>query len=211
LNLLQVKNGSRFSSMSYDLPESNLRMSSSNIAAMPQVPDYAPDRSAAPYGSRTSLLGMQDAAPTTSRYLQNSVSSSNLLGMGSIADSRQQNFNPLQRVVTADKPLATNNLTRAQKTLSMHGIPTMAAPAPPPPNRSSMGGSSTNSNWWCAPFGSSTGAEPDYLSNRPAEPDYLSPRLPAPLPTHSGVSLLLRFVQSKTMKMAIYPTNLGTS
>jgi hypothetical protein len=180
-------------------------------SARTQVPDYAPDRSAAPYGSRTSLLGMQDAAPTTSRYLQNSVSSSNLLGMGSIADSRQQNFNPLQRVVTADKPLATNNLTRAQKTLSMHGIPTMAAPAPPPPNRSSMGGSSTNSNWWCAPFGSSTGAEPDYLSNRPAEPDYLSPRLPAPLPTHSGVSLLLRFVQSKTMKMAIYPTNLGTS
>jgi len=108
--------------------------------------------------------------------------------MGSIADSRQQNFNPLQRVVTADKPLATNNLTRAQKTLSMHGIPTMAAPAPPPPNRSSMGGSSSNSNWWCAPFGSSTGAaEPDYLSNRPAEPDYLSPRLPAPLPTQWSV------------------------
>jgi len=181
----EVKNGSRFSSMSYDIPESNMRMSSSNIAAMPQVPDYAPDRSAAPYGSRTSLLGMQDA-PITSRYLQNSASSSNLLGMGSIADSRQQNFNPLQRVVTADKPLATNNLTRAQKTLSMHGIPTMAAPAPPPPNRSSMGGSSS-SNWWCAPFGSSTGAEPDYLSNRPAEPDYLSPRLPAPLPTQWSV------------------------
>jgi len=181
----ELKNGSRFSgSMSYDMPESNLRMSSSNIAAMPQVPDYAPDRSAAPYGSRTSLLGMQDA-PITSRYLQNSASSSNLLGMGSIADGRQTNF-PLQRVVTADKPLATNNLTRAQKTLSMHGIPTMPVPAPPPPNRSSMGGSSS-SNWWCAPFGGTTGAEPDYLSTRPAEPDYLSPRLPAALPTQWSV------------------------
>ena len=170
--------------MSYDLPESNLRMSSSNIAAMPQVPDYAPDRSAAPYGSRTSLLGMQDA-PITSRYLQNSASSSNLLGMGSIADGRQ-NF-PLQRVVTADKPLAGNNLTRAQKTLSMHGIPSMGVQGPPPPNRSSMGGSSSSSNWWCAPFGNNTGAEPDYLNNRPPEPDYLSTRLPTALPTQWSV------------------------
>merc|ERR1719402_1541941 len=113
-------------------------MSSSNIT-LPPVPDYAPDRSTAPYGSRTSLLGLQDTP--TSRYLQNSASSSNLLGMGSIADGRQ-NF-PLQRVVTADKPLATNNLTRAQKTLSMHGIPSMNVL--PPPNRSSIG-SSGNSN-----------------------------------------------------------------
>merc|ERR1719312_1550268 len=165
------------------MPESNLRMSSSNIAAMPQVPDYAPDRSAAPYGSRTSLLNNQDA-PITSRYLQNSASSSNLLGMGSVSDGRQ-NF-PLQRVVTADKPLNNNNLSRAQKTLSMHGIPTMPVPAPPPPNRSSMGGSSS-SNWWCAPFGNNTGAEPDYLSNRPAEPDYLATRIPAALPTQWSV------------------------
>ena len=87
--MFQNKNGSRFSSMSYDVPETNLRMSSSNVnmASIPQDPVYAPDRSAAPsYGSRTSLLGMQDA-PLTTRYLQNSASSSNLLGMGSIADT----------------------------------------------------------------------------------------------------------------------------
>merc|ERR1719201_606942 len=139
--------------------------------------EYAPssytplERSSGAYGSRTSLLNIQEA-PITTRYLQSSASSSNLshLGMASVTDPRSF---PLQRVVTADKPLATNNLSRAQKTLSMHGLPSMNVP--PPPNRSSMGGS-TSSNWWCAPFSTNTGAEPDYLANnqRPPEPDYLT-------------------------------------
>jgi len=179
----ELKNGSmRYSSQSYDLPasDSGLRMSSSRIAPPPPATmgEYAPtsytplERSSGAYGSRTSLLNIQEA-PITTRYLQSSASSSNLshLGMASVTDPRSF---PLQRVVTADKPLATNNLSRAQKTLSMHGLPSMNVP--PPPNRSSMGGGSSSSNWWCAPFSTNTGAEPDYLANnqRPPEPDYLT-------------------------------------
>merc|ERR1719369_971179 len=118
------------------------------------MPDYTAnsymplDRSSGAYGSRNSLLNIQDA-PITTRYLQSSASSSNLshMGMGSVSDLPNPRSFPLQRVVTGDKPLATNNLSRAQKTLSMHGMPSMNVP--PPPNRSSIG-SSGNSNWWCA-------------------------------------------------------------
>jgi hypothetical protein len=194
----QLKIGSEhYSSQSYELP-AEPRVSSSHMAppgpvpagpppgrhALPQ-PEYstygqAPlERSTGAYGSRTSLLNIQDA-PITSRYLQASSSSSNLsnLGMGSVGDMPNPRSFPLQRVVTADKPLATNNLSRAQKTLSMHGLPSMNVP-PPGPARSSMGGSGT-SNWWCAPFSTNTGAEPDYLAGRPAEPDYLASRAPPP-------------------------------
>jgi len=179
----ELKNGSlRFSSQTYELPaETGPRMSSSRIAAPPPVQDYTPsyaplERSSGTYGSRTSLLNIQEA-PITTRYLQSSASSSNLssMGMGSTADLPNPRSFPLQRVVTADKPLATNNLSRAQKTLSMHGLPSMNVP-PPPTQRSSMGGgNSSSSNWWCAPFSTNTGAEPDYnMAPRPAEPDYLA-------------------------------------
>lgn len=179
----ELKNGSMAynSQSSYEMPpDSSIRMSSSRVAGVPAVtmPDYSPnsymplERSTGAYGSRTSLLNMQDT-PLTARYLQGSASSSNLshMGMGSVSDLPNPRSFPLQRVVTADKPLATNNLSRAQKTLSMHGIPSMNVP--PPPNRSSMGSSST-SNWWCAPFSNNTGAEPEYLAPRPGEQDYLS-------------------------------------
>jgi len=180
----EVKNGSRFSSTSYDPSDSGI----STLPSVPYVPGGGlPDRASQIYGSRNSLLTPQDA-PLTSRYLANSSSSSNImaLGMGSIVDETNQprsNF-PLQRVITADKPLASNNLNRAQKTLSMHGMPSMAVPPPPPVNRSSIGGAgSSGSNWWCAPFSSNTGAEPDYtLNSRPAQgglteaQEYLSAR-----------------------------------
>jgi len=167
---------------SYEMPppDSTVRMSSSRVTGVPAVtmPDYSPnsymplERSSGAYGSRTSLLNMQDT-PLTARYLQSSASSSNLshMGMGSVSDLPNPRSFPLQRVVTADKPLATNNLSRAQKTLSMHGMPSMNVP--PPPNRSSIG-SSGNSNWWCAPFSNNTGAEPEYLGPRPGEQEYLS-------------------------------------
>jgi len=170
----EVKNGSIYSRTSYDPSDSGI----STLPSVPYVPGGGlPDRSSQIYGSRNSLLTSQDA-PLTSRYLANSSSSSNIMamGMGSFADDASQprsNF-PLQRVITADKPLATNNLNRAQKTLSMHGMPSMAVPPPPPVNRSSIGlgaAGSSSSNWWCAPFNSNTGAEPDYtLNNRPAPP-----------------------------------------
>jgi len=117
----ELKNGSlRYSSQTFDLPasDSGLRMSSSRIAPPPPpatMGEYGPssytplERSSGAYGSRTSLLNIQEA-PITTRYLQSSASSSNLshLGMASVADPRSF---PLQRVVTADKPLANNNMT----------------------------------------------------------------------------------------------------
>lgn len=191
------KNGSRYSSMSFDQPETSL--SSSMLGPpVPLLPN--PDSRSQVYGSRSSLLSSQEA-PITSRYLQNSASSNNLLamGMGSLGDDSQRphaNF-PLQRVITADKPLATNNLTRAQKTLSMHGMPSMAVPPPPPPNRSSIGAGGSSSNWWCAPFSSNTGAEPDYMTGvrgpqgHPGSlteaQDYLAARQPAPVPQQWSV------------------------
>ena len=165
-------------------------MSSSNLV-MPSVSDYTSsgmtglERSTGVYGSRTSLLGGGVAMPeppapappsATSRYLQSSASSSNILGlsgMGSVMDSRQ-NF-PLQRIATADK--VGPGMSRAQKTLSMHGMPSIPAPQPPPPqpHRSSIGGAAGagaggSSKWWCAPFGANADASCDYLgAARPLE------------------------------------------
>jgi len=201
----ELKNGSnRFSSsLSYDVTEP-LRMSSSNLV-MPSVSDYTStvsssgystgmglERSVGVYGSRTSLLGSSqlDQPPpppsSSSRYLQSSASSSNILalsGMGSVMDSRQ-NF-PLQRIATADKIGTGNGMSRAQKTLSMHGMPSIPTTQPPPvQNRSSIGGAGAaasagnggGSKWWCAPFGADAGAGCDYLGAgaRPVEQDYLS-------------------------------------
>jgi len=182
----ELPNGSRFSSMSYDIPETNMSTSNMALPSTPMVTNSMgpPTQEYNPvYGSRSSLLGIPDA-PITSRYLQNS--SSNLLsGMGSLAEPRN-NF-PLQRVVTADKPLASNNLTRAQKTLSMQGMPSMAVPPPPPAgSRSSIGGSgSNNSNWWCAPFSNPNtgGVEPDYMRSGQSmteAQEYLSTRQQPP-------------------------------
>jgi len=203
----ELKNGSNrySSSLSYDVTEPNLRMSSSNLV-MPSVSDYTNsaainsgstgvygstglERSTGAYGSRTSLLGMgglaEPAPATTSRYLQSSASSSNILsmtGLGSVMDtSSRQNF-PLQRISTTDKIAGTGNgMSRAQKTLSMHGMPSIPTTQPPPqPNRSSIGGNGNNgsSKWWCAPFGANAAADCDYLgvggTSRPMEQDYLS-------------------------------------
>lgn len=152
------------------------------------MPDYSPssyvplERSTGTYGSRTSLLNIQEA-PITTRYLQNSASSSNLSHMGtvgSVSDLTAPRAFPLQRVVTADKPLAANNLSRAQKTLSMHGLPSMNVP--PPTQRSSMGGTTT-SNWWCAPFSTNTGAEQDYSRPAPETQDYHTSASARGLPT----------------------------
>jgi len=102
----ELKNGSmRYSSQSYDLPasDSGLRMSSSRIAPPPPATmgEYAPssyaplERSSGAYGSRTSLLNIQEA-PITTRYLQSSASSSNLshLGMASVTDPRPSQLPP---------------------------------------------------------------------------------------------------------------------
>ena len=60
--------------------------------------------------------------------------------MGSLAQDQRQNF-PLQRINTADKLAGNNNgMTRAQKTLSIHGLPSIAVPTTQPPNRASLGG-----------------------------------------------------------------------
>ena len=170
---------------------------------MPSVSDYTStvsssgygtgvtglERSVGVYGSRTSLLGQGGVDPqppaSSSRYLQSSASSSNILalsGMGSVMDSRQ-NF-PLQRIATADKIGTGNGMSRAQKTLSMHGMPSIPTTQPPPvQNRSSIGGGGAgaagnggSSKWWCAPFGADGGAGCDYLGAgaRPVEQDYLS-------------------------------------
>ena len=65
-----------------------------------------------------------------------------LAGMGSLAQDQRQNF-PLQRINTADKLAGSNNgMSRAQKTLSIHGLPSIAVPTTQPPNRSSIGGGS---------------------------------------------------------------------
>ena len=62
--------------------------------------------------------------------------------MGSLAQDQRQNF-PLQRINTADKLAGNNNgMTRAQKTLSIHGLPSIAVPTTQPPNRASLGGAS---------------------------------------------------------------------
>jgi len=199
----EVKNGNRFSSMSYDMPE---------------APSYAPpppaaaatefgvlERGSALRGSRTSLLGMTDSSLPSSRFLQNSASTTNLSGGNSSLINHSTNLQPssalpssylnssstqlnymgsqsnlnyssayaaappsntnyqLQRVHTSDKPL--NN--RAQKTLSMHGIPSLGTQQAQ--NRSSVGG---GSSWWCAPFGGGTGAvqEPDYVPPQRHQP-----------------------------------------
>jgi len=183
----ELKNGSlHYPTQSYtDLAgdQGSVNMSSSRIAMPPPSVDYSPssylplERSSGAYGSRGSLLNMTEGG-VTSRFLQSSASSSNLAsshGLGSVSDLPTPRGFPLQRVVTADKPLASNNLSRAQKTLSMHGLPAMNVP---PPNRSSIGSSSTN--WWCAPFSTGTGAEPDYSGGgrAPHSPDYLSSSRP---------------------------------
>ena len=62
-----------------------------------------------------------------------------LAGMGSLTQDQRQNF-PLQRINTADKLAGSNGMTRAQKTLSIHGMPSIAVPTTQPPNRSSIGG-----------------------------------------------------------------------
>lgn len=126
-------------------PSASMRMSSSNLV-MPSVSDYTGtmgglERSVGVYGSRSSLLGGGVAMPeppapappsASSRYLQSSASSSNILssmGMGSVMDSsRSQNF-PLQRINTSDK--IASGQSRAQKTLSMHGMPSLPTTQPP--------------------------------------------------------------------------------
>jgi len=180
-----MANTNRYSSsLSYDVTEPGLRMSSSNLV-MPSVSDYTSsatsglagglglERSTGVYGSRTSLLGAEPAPAPATRYLQSSASSSNIAlmsGMGSVMESRQ-NF-PLQRIATADKiasgAAAGNGMTRAQKTLSMHGMPSIPTTQPPPqPSRSSIGGAGAgggSSKWWCAPFGAGAeGGTCDYL------------------------------------------------
>jgi len=222
----ELKNGSNrySSSLSYDVTDPSIRMSSSNLV-MPSVSDYTSglERSAGVYGSRTSLLGVGETAvssryiqssgdqgtgqstgtgtgsrylqapaesttssrylqssgdqSTASRYLQSSASSSNILalsGMGSLTQDQRQNF-PLQRINTADKLAGSNGMTRAQKTLSIHGMPSIAVPTTQPPNRSSIGGgagaaggAAGNTKWWCASFGANAGGESDYQ-----QPDYL--------------------------------------
>jgi len=192
----QLKNGSNrySSSLSYDVTDP-MRMSSSNLV-MPSVSDYSTglERSSGVYGSRTSLMGVGDTNTTSrylqpsgdqapaSRYLQASASSSNLLalsGMGSLAQDQNKNNFPLQRINTSDKLAGnTNGMTRAQKTLSIHGMPSIAVPTTQPPTRSSIGGAGGapgNSKWWCASFGGATGGESDYLSQPQQQPDYLGP------------------------------------
>jgi len=189
----QLKNGSNrySSSLSYDVTDS-MRMSSSNLV-MPSVSDYTTglERSTGVYGSRTSLIGAGDTLTnsrylqgpgepaTASRYLQASASSSNLLalsaGMGSLVQDQNKNF-PLQRINTSDKLTgSTNGMTRAQKTLSIHGMPSIAVPSTQPPSRSSIGGAAGNSKWWCASFGAGSGGETDYLAQPQQQPDYLGP------------------------------------
>ena len=170
-------------------PSASMRMSSSNLV-MPSVSDYTStmgglERSVGVYGSRSSLMGggvtmPEPPAPAppsaSSRYLQSSASSSNILssmGMGSVMDSsRSQNF-PLQRINTSDK--ISSGQSRAQKTLSMHGMPSLPTTQPPgvQAHRSSMGGASGaggNSKWWCAPFGADAATGCDYLgAARPLE------------------------------------------
>ena len=53
-------------------------------------------------------------------------------------------------------------MSRAQKTLSMHGLPgSLGGGAGPPPARPAPAPlPGANNNWWCAPFGGNTGAEP---------------------------------------------------
>ena len=66
-----MKNGSNrySSSLSYDVTDPSIRMSSSNLV-MPSVSDYTGglERSAGVYGSRTSLLGVGEPA-ASSRYI----------------------------------------------------------------------------------------------------------------------------------------------
>lgn len=100
--------------------------------------------------------------------------------MGSLAQDQRQNF-PLQRINTADKlAVNTNGMSRAQKTLSIHGMPSIAVPTTQPPNRSSIGGAvavggaTGNTKWWCASFGTNTGGEAD-LAQPQQQPDYLGP------------------------------------
>jgi len=163
----ETKNGNRFSSMSYEVPDTPY----TNAPYTASNGEYGAllERSSALRGSRTSLV---DPSLPTSRYLQSSSSSTNLAALSTHLPTNMaalsthlptnhalpgtQNY-PLQRVQTADKPL-----NRAQKTLSMHGIPSMAAQHS---QRSSVGGGGGASSWWCAPFGAGTGAvqEPDYL------------------------------------------------
>ena len=99
--------------------------------------------------------------------------------MGSLAQDQNKNNFPLQRINTSDKLAGnTNGMTRAQKTLSIHGMPSIAVPTTQPPARSSIGGAGGapgNSKWWCASFGGATGGESDYLSQPQQQPDYLGP------------------------------------
>ena len=88
---------------------------------------------------------------------------------------QNKNF-PLQRINTSDKLTgSTNGMTRAQKTLSIHGMPSIAVPSTQPPSRSSIGGATGNSKWWCASFGAGSGGETDYLAQPQQQPDYLGP------------------------------------
>ena len=125
-------------------------MSSSNLV-MPSVSDYTStgmgglERSVGVYGSRSSLLTGGVAMPeppapappsASSRYLQSSASSSNILssmGMGSVMDSSSRSGNfPLQRINTSDKlGGSSSGQSRAQKTLSMHGMPSLPTTQPP--------------------------------------------------------------------------------
>ena len=99
--------------------------------------------------------------------------------MGSLAQDQNKNNFPLQRINTSDKLAGnTNGMTRAQKTLSIHGMPSIAVPTTQPPARSSIGGAGGapgNSKWWCASFGGAAGGESDYLSQSQQQPDYLGP------------------------------------
>merc|ERR1719193_2852579 len=77
----QMKNGSRYSSMSYELPESG-----GPTPYNPNTGEYGLllERSSALRSSRTSLLGLQESSqPVVPRYLQSSASSSNLSGLSS--------------------------------------------------------------------------------------------------------------------------------
>jgi len=168
--------GGRFSSsLGPGAVEGGLRGAGSLATLPAPAPDYHSggtlERSAGVYGSRSSLL-----APGG---LQSSASSSNLLGLQP-GLSASQAF-PLQRVPTADRIAVQTGagMSRAQKTLSMHGLPgSLGGGAGPPPARPAPAPlPGANNNWWCAPFGGNTGAEPDYLgggAGRGAEQtDYL--------------------------------------
>ena len=147
-----------------------------------------------------------------------------LAGMGSLAQDQRQNF-PLQRINTADKLAGSNNgMTRAQKTLSIHGLPSIAVPTTQPPNRSSIGGGAaavggklSEATSYCQPAdqelrGTASGGVP------PSEPTPAGTRT-----TNSRTILqqtgeeelpstgwLLRLVLFRTTRTVISPTNWAT-